>query len=186
MNIQFSFLAMESSDALRDFTTEKISKYEPLLNEAIKISVDFKENTAAKGVNSDFSVDINIVMPNSLIRVTEKGKDMYAIVDKLSDVVGRRLKKYNEKKAVLEPEKEIIPDEIEADPVDEYIDYVPKISKRITIPENKPLNESEAIERMELTAQNQILFKDINTGLISMIYKTGTNEYVLESLKQEI
>ncbi|MCK9368515.1 ribosome-associated translation inhibitor RaiA [Candidatus Dojkabacteria bacterium] len=187
MNIQFSFLGMNSSNALRDFTTEKVSKYEHLLTEATKISIDFKKNTATKGVENDFNVDINVVLPSSLIRVQESGKDMYAIVDKLVDVLGRRLKKYHEKKNVSETEKDILPEEeIEEDDKDEYIDYAPKVGKRVTILDIKPLNESEAIEKMELSGRNQILFKDISIGLVSMIYKNKDNEYILESLKKEI
>ena len=187
MNIQFSFLGMEVSNALRDFATEKISKYEPLLTDATKITVDFKANTSPKGVKNDFNVDINIVLPNSLIRVQENGKDMYTIVDKLADVVGRRLKKYHEKKTTTELNTEELPKEEASEPVtDSYIDYVPKISKKISITDTAPMDESEAIEKMELSGKSQILFKDVTTGLVSMIYKTSSNEYILESLKEKI
>jgi ribosomal subunit interface protein len=190
MNIQFSFLGMEASDALRDFTTEKITKYEHLLIDATKISVDFKKNTSAKGVDNDFNVDINIIFPNSLIRVQENGSDMYAIVDKLSDILGRRIKKYHEKKNENDLSKEVLIEEniedVAEEASDSYIDYVPKISKMILISDIAPKNEAEAIEKMELAQKNQILFKDISTGLVSMIYKTSANEYVLEALKREI
>lgn len=178
MDIQYSFIGMDSSDALKDFASEKILKYSKFLDKATSVVVDFKDSSKTKGVKADFILDIRVALPGSFIQVEEKGADMYAIVGKAADILGRRLKKYNEKKddteVVLVPEEEVT-EEV----TDEYISYTPKISKRVKVEDMTPMPEASAIEKMELDQQRQILFKNSDTGNISMIYKDENNEYIL-------
>jgi putative sigma-54 modulation protein len=43
----------------------------------------------------------------------------------------------------------------------------------------EPIQEAEAIERMELSGYDQYLFKNKNTGKISMIYRRNYGGYGL-------
>ena len=125
-------------------------------------------------------------MPNSGVRVEVNGENMYANIDEASDTLARRLKRYSEKKAywegvtpwkVLEANA-VLEHEHEEDE-DRYGDYVPTIAVRKKIEDMSPLEEGEAIERMELLGYNQLLFRNKNSGKISMIYKREQGEYGL-------
>ena len=48
-----------------------------------------------------------------------------------------------------------------------------------TIEELRPLEEAEAIELMELSGKNQLLFKSSKTSKISMVYKMPNGLYGL-------
>lgn len=186
MNFQVSFLGMDSSDSLKSYLDQKLSKHEELLTPATSIKAEFIENVSSRGVKNDFRFEINVHLPNALVRVEERGDDMYALVDKATDVLSRRIKRYLDKKSNWEgvtpwsdlEAQQNFEEDIE-EVVDNYIGYVPKISVRKNMENMSPMFESEAIERMELLGDSQILFKNSQTGKISMIYKNERGQYCL-------
>ncbi len=186
MNIQVSFLGMGSSDSLKSYLDEKLTKHQELLKTATSIKAEFIENVSSKGVKNDFRFEINVHLPNALVRVEERGEDMYALIDKSTDVLTRRVKRYLDKQSNwdgvtpwsdLEAQENFQEDSEEVK--DDYIGYVPKISVRKNMDIMSPMFESEAIERMELLGDMQILFKNSQTGKISMIYKNERGQYCL-------
>ncbi len=111
---------------------------------------------------------------------------MYAIIDQASDTLARRLKRYQERKSYWEgvtPWKVIEADanmeEIKEDTLEQYSDYTPIIATRKKIEDMTPLEEGEAIEKMELLGYDQYLFKNKATGKFSMIYKRIKGGYGL-------
>jgi len=187
--IKISFVGMEPSDTLKEYITEKLEKKEKLLKEATLIEVFFKENIHRRGVKEDYRVDITVTLPNSPIRIEQSGEDMYANIDLAMDILDRRLKRYRERRGYLEGVKpwkileadaalQALTEEVEGE-LDDYSDYVPKIAVRKTVKDIGPMEEAEAIERMELLGYDQFLFLNKTTGKISMIYKREMGGYGL-------
>lgn len=184
--IQVSFVGMKSSKALRKYTIDKIVKYKHLWEEATALEVSLKEYVKRKGTKDDFRVDITVTLPKSVVRVEVSGENMYANIDEASDTLARRLTRYSDRKnywegvtpwKVLEADAQlkIVEDEKE----DQYSDYVPTIAVRKKIQDMRPLEEGEAIERMELLGCDQLLFRNKGTGKISMVYKRVKGGYGL-------
>lgn len=195
-DIQISFVGMDATEALKKYLLEKILKKKNLFDDATSIEVFLKESVHSKGIEHDFKVDINVKLPNSVIRVEEKGSDMYANIDKGTDILFRRLKKYHDKKEywegkaswkILEAKEAIraLEEESEAE-IDNYSSYIPKITKRKILTEMFPIEEGEAIERMELSGYNQYLFKNKNNNKICMVYRRKNGEYGLVEPKDNI
>jgi len=187
--IQVSFVGMDPTEALKKYTLEKILKKENLLEEATKVEVVLKEQIYSKGIENDFRINIDVYLPKALVRVEESGPEMYANIDKATDVLFRRLKRYNDQKAhwegqeswrVMEAEaaQQSLSDEPEID-LEDYSDYVPKIAKRKIADDMSPLEEGEAIERMELMGYDHFLFRNKKTNKISMIYRRKKGDYGL-------
>jgi putative sigma-54 modulation protein len=195
-NIQVSFVGMEPTEALKKYTLEKIYKKENLLVEATKIEVTLKEQINSKGVQNDFRIDIDVYLPKAIVRVEESGADMYANIDKGTDILFRRLKRYNDQKKHWEgqeswrvQEAEVAQQSISEEPVEDledYSDYVPKIAKRKIADDMSPLEEGEAIERMELLGYDQYLFRSKKTNKISMIYRRKHGGYGLVEPPDEL
>ena len=193
-DIQISFVGMEPTTALKKYVVEKITKHKHLWKDATGMDIFLKENTKRRGVKDDFRVDITVALPNSSVRVEVSGENMYANIDEASDTLARRLKRYLDKKTywdgvtpwrVLESDANLM--DIGDDQVDNYENYVPKISVRKNIEDMSPLEEGEAIERMELLGYEQYLFRNKNTGKISMIYKRVQGDYgLVEPANSEI
>ncbi len=185
-DIQISFIGMEPTEALKKYTIEKIGKYEHLLDEATSMEVLLKQFKSSRGVKDDFRVNFNTVLPKSVVRVEVNGENMYALIDQASDTLARRLKRYQEKKTYWEgvtPWKVLEADanmeEVKDDTLEQYSDYTPTIATRKKIDDMTPLEEGEAIERMELLGYDQYLFKNKATGKFSMIYKRVKGGYGL-------
>ena len=77
---------------------------------------------------------------------------------------------------MLEADAQLEESDVEGDI---YENYVPTIAVRKKIEDMSPLEEGEAIERMELLGYDQLLFRSKSTGKISMIYKREQGGYGL-------
>jgi putative sigma-54 modulation protein len=187
--IQVSFVGMEPTEALKKYTLEKILKKENLLEEATKVEIVLKEQTYSRGIENDFRIDIDVYLPKAAVRVEESGPEMYANIDRATDTLFRRLKRYNDQKAHWEGqeswrvlEAESVNNELSEEFVtdlNDYSDYVPKIAKRKVVEDMSPLEEGEAIERMELLGYDQFLFRSKKSNKISMIYRRKHGGYGL-------
>lgn len=184
-DMKISFVGMEPTEPIKKYVIEKIGKHEHLLSDAISVEVFLKENINRRGIDHDFRIDINVSLPNSTVRVEVKGPQMYAIIDEASDTLARRIKRYIDRRSYWEgvtPWKVIEADSLNNTPIevsDDYSDYVPSISVRKKIEDMSPLEEGEAIEKMELLGYNQLLFRNKLTGKISMLYKRESGDYGL-------
>jgi putative sigma-54 modulation protein len=187
IDINVSFVGMEPTEALKKFVIEKIGKHENLLKDATKIEVFLKENQYRRGKDNDFRIDINVYLPNSQVRVEVVGEDMYANIDEATDILARRVKRYLDKREQWEGkipwkvlEADVALENMEEDiEDDEYIDYTPEITRRRILEDMSPTEEGEAIEKMELSGYDQILFRSKSTGKISMIYRRLDGTYGL-------
>lgn len=182
--IQVSFIGMEPTESLKKYLLEKLFKKENLLEETTGIEVYLKQQKNSKGIKDDFRIDIDVHLPKADVRVEEIGSDMYANIDKATDIIFRRLKRYHDQKAHWEGNEswKVLEAELtqpEEDDIDDYSDYVPKIAKRKTVEDMSPLEEGEAIERMELMGYDQYLFRSKRTNKISMLYKRKSGGYGL-------
>ena len=95
--IKITFDGLQPSDALKEYAVDKLMKYDNFLVNATSVNVVMVENEHAKGVDKDFSVDITVHIPGKVMHVEEVGGDMYAIIDKATDLIARRLRKREEK-----------------------------------------------------------------------------------------
>ena len=183
--IQIQFLGLKPTQPIKKYILEKIEKHKHLYKEATSIEVYVKENVNRRGVDSDFRIDINVVLPKSTVRVEVVGSNMYANIDQASDIMARRLKRYNDRKKYWEGsipwrvlEADVLNEDLKEQD-DEFSLYIPKIAVRKKVEDMSPMEEAEAIERMELWGYNQLLFRNKATGKISMVYRREKGDYGL-------
>lgn len=186
VNPQITVRSMELTVPIKDYAANKIAKYADILEKATNISVEITEFKPHSGVSQDFLVEINVKVPGTFVRVSEKGEDVYALIDKVSDLMARQMKRYEEKfeywqgaKSLKELETEIEDSEIAEgtqDYVDEYQVYMPEITKRTNV-DQQPITAEEAIERMELANSAFWMFRNSESGEYAVVYKRGTGGY---------
>jgi putative sigma-54 modulation protein len=189
--IQITFVGMQPTEALKKYCVEKIGKYEKLWKDATSIEVFLKENVNARGVKSDFRIDINAYLPNRKVRVEEEGEDMYKNIDKATDTLARQLKKTEEKSHfwdIKRPLKILGIGKSEEDKENEeekHYSYIPKIKSKKELEKLERYQEQEAIERMEMSGFNQMIFRHRDSGKICMAYKREKGGYGLVILNEE-
>jgi len=172
---------VEVTETIRAYVEKKVGKldrYLPTLGEA-KVEIS-REGT--KLPQQRFTVQVTLDSKGVLIRAQEKSKDMRAAVDKVVDVLSKRIERYKGKLydksrgvsfarqgAAIEEEEEI-----------EAPKRVVK-TKHILV---KPMPIDEAINQMELLGHDFFLFLDADTERLNLLYRRDDGNYGLIETEQ--
>jgi putative sigma-54 modulation protein len=194
MNVIITGRKVKVTVGIRTKVDEMLKKHEKFLKHANKIQVELAETTSHGGVDSDTYVEMVITMPKAIVRIVEKGRDFYAVIDAIDPILRRRLVRYNQharkwegKESWKLPEKEQFEKEIATMKEDVYaddLDVKPSITRYKQFSQNSPMHPAEAIERMELYGHEAFLFKNIETGKYSTVYKRSDGTYGLLEPKE--
>jgi ribosomal subunit interface protein len=177
-----TFIGMEPTEALRSKALDQFSKHDDLLKHVTKLEIFLKQRVQSRGVLQDFIVEVNANVPRSRVHVEEMGDDMYALLDRVSDVFYRRLRRYFDKKQnwegstpwrVLESEDQ---NDMQEEEIDDFAHYTPVIVERSVMEYLSPMEEAEAIERMELEGRSSYLFRRVD-GKWCMVYQLPGSVY---------
>ena len=170
---------VEISETTRAYIEKKVAKlgrYLPTLGEA-KVEIS-REGT--KLPEQRFTVQVTLDSKGVLIRAQEKSKDMRAAVDRVVDVLSKRIERYKGKRydksrgvsfarqgAAVEEGEEV--EELES----------PKRvvkTKRFLV---KPMPLDEAMNQMELLGHDFFLFLDADTERLNLLYRRDDGDYGL-------
>jgi ribosome hibernation promoting factor len=170
---------VEITEPTRAYIEKKVGKlgrYLPTLGEG-KVEIS-REGT--KLPEQRFTVQVTLDSKGVLIRAQEKSKDMRAAVDKVVDVLSKRIERYKGKLydksrgtsfarqgAAIEEEEGV--EEVEAHK------RVVK-TKRFLV---KPMPIDEAMSQMELLGHDFFLFLDADTERLNLLYRRDDGDYGL-------
>ncbi len=164
---------------------KKIEKHSNLLEQATSIEVIITK-IKSQGNLKFYEFKISVKLPRAFIKVKESGKNLNDLLDQVENILFRRLKRYHDLKRKWEGTeswKEVIKNDyyldIDSETFDDYSDFEPIITKRKTYEDDTPRHPAEAIELMELLGRTAFLFKNIETGKHSMVYKQKDGSYAL-------
>jgi putative sigma-54 modulation protein len=166
---------VELSETTRAYMEKKVSKldrYLPTLDEG-KVEIS-REGT--KLPEQRFTVQVTLDSRGVLIRAQEKSKDMRTAVNKVVEVLSKRIERYKGKLydkskgssfarqgAAIEAEEAEAPKKVVK-------------SKRFLV---KPMPIDEAINQMELLGHDFFLFIDADTERLNVLYRRGDGNYGL-------
>jgi putative sigma-54 modulation protein len=85
----------EITQALKDFITDKFSKFERYEKHIAEIIVELKVEKNLHIADNKI-VDVNIYVTGTIIRAEEANHDMYASIDSVIDKLERQLEKYED------------------------------------------------------------------------------------------
>ena len=166
---------MEVSETLKAYVEKKVGKlgrYLPIIGEG-KVEIS---REGAKLPEQRFIVQVTLDSKGVLIRAQEKSKDIRTAVDKVVDVLSKRIERYKGKlydkgRGVSFARQGTT---IEAEEIE-----VPKRvvkSKRFLV---KPMPVDEAIKQMELLGHDFFLFIDADTERLNLLYRREDGDYGL-------
>jgi len=163
------------SETTRAYVEKKVGKlgrYLPTLDEG-KVEIS-QEGT--KLPQQRFTVQVTLDSRGVLIRAQEKSKDMRTAVDRVADVLSKRIERYKGKRydkgrgvSFARQGAAIEEEEIEAP------GRVVK-TKHISV---KPMPVDEAIDQMELLGHDFFLFMDADTDKLNLLYRRTDGNYGL-------
>ncbi len=167
---------LEVSQTIHAYIEKKVGKlgrYLPTLSEG-KVEI-FREGT--KLPQQRFTVQVTLDSKGVLIRAQEKSKDMRAAVDKVVDVLSKRIERYKGKLydkrsrgvSLTRQGAAIEEEEIEA-------------PRRVVKTKHflvKPMPVDEATSQMELLGHDFFLFIDADTERLNLLYRRDDGNYGL-------
>ena len=166
---------VEVSETLEAYVEKKIgklSRYLPTIGEG-KVEISYE---GAKLPEQRFTVQVTLDSRGVLIRAQEESKDIRTAIDKVVDVLSKRIERYKGKLydkgrgiSFARQGAAIEAEEIEAP------QRVVK-SKRFLV---KPMPVDEAISQMELLGHDFFLFIDADTEKLNLLYRRENGNYGL-------
>lgn len=99
MNIKIKSTRLELTDAIRDYFQTKMDMVEKYLGDikAINCDVEIEKVVGGQHKGEIFRAEVNLEVPQKLLRVEKTEKDLYKAIDKVKDHLEVVIKKYKEK-----------------------------------------------------------------------------------------
>jgi len=176
MQIAVTFRHMESSDAIRNYVEEKLTRVKKYIDEPIDAQVVL---SVQKKINH--RAEVIMVAKGLTMKSTENKEDMYAAIDLMVDKIERQLKRYKDK---LKNHKgrEGIAQRLEktvysAASVDEGSDE-PEIIRSHSF-SVKPMSVEEAVMQMDLLHKDFLAFTDDRSNEMNVVYRRKDGNYGL-------
>ena len=166
---------VEVSETLEAYVEKKISKlgrYLPTIGEG-KVEIS-REGT--KLPEQRFTVQVTLDSRGVLIRAQEKSKDIRTAIDKVVDVLSKRIERYKGK--LYDKSRGISFARQGAAIEAEEIEAPKRVvkTKRFLV---KPMPIDEAISQMELLGHDFFLFIDADTERLNLLYRRDDGNYGL-------
>jgi putative sigma-54 modulation protein len=166
---------VEVSETIQAYVEKKVGKlgrYLPTLDEG-KVEIS-REGT--KLPEQRFTVQVTLDSRGVLIRAQEKSKDVRTAIDKVVDVLSKRIERY---KGKLYDKSRGVSFARQGAAIEEEEIEAPKRvvkTKRFLV---KPMPIDEAINQMELLGHDFFLFLDADTERLNLLYRRDDGNYGL-------
>lgn len=164
-----------AKDKLKDLIEKKVSKFEKYLIEGATAKVVLSK----AGQSERYKMEITLKGKGIFVRSEVESDNMYANLDTCLAKLERQIVRISGK--AKSSVKSVDPASLL------FFDEVPeeanaKIVKRKEF-ELDELSEEEAIEHLELLGNDFYIYKDVDTGLVSVLYKRADGDYGLIKTK---
>lgn len=99
MNIKIKATRLEMTPAINSYFQEKMDMIEKYLGDIRVINCDVEIEKAVGGQHKGeiFRAEVNLEVPQQLLRVEKTEKDLYKAIDKVKDHLEMMIKKYKER-----------------------------------------------------------------------------------------
>lgn len=178
MQISFTGKQFEVTDALRDYAERKLRKFEKQLRKVTSAHV--VQSTERAWHN----VDITVNADGKVFRGEGRSDNMYTSIDmavaKLETQIQHRKGKIIDRAHGRTPESRVPENEVVLAEAEEAApDEEPSRAVRRRRVQLAPMTVDEAIDEMELMAQQFLLFANAETGQLNVVYKRDQEGYGL-------
>lgn len=172
---------VDVTEAMRDYVEEKLSRLDRYNDQITDARVTLTvRDVRDSGRRNRVEVQLNV--PHGIIRAEEHHADMYAAIDKASDVLERQLRKF--KTRYMRQRNEALPDptpgpaEAAALTGDDVSEFSPEIVRQKRF-EMRPMSPEDAAAQMEALDHDFYVFKNMKSGSTSVVYRRKDGHYGL-------
>jgi ribosome hibernation promoting factor len=176
MQIAVTFRHMESSDPVREYLEEKLSRVKKYIDEPIDAQASLSVQKKIR-----HCAEVTLVAKGITIKGHEETNDMYAAIDAVVDKIERQLKRYKEKikhhKPLSGRERQVQKTIMQADSIDDsHPEPIIIETQSFTV---KPMSVEEAVMQMDLLHKDFLVFTDDGSAEINVVYRRKDGNYGL-------
>ena len=170
MQISVTFRQLEPSEALKNYVTERLRKFKRYLEGP-------QEAHVVLGLEKfRHLADVTINSNGRIIKGREENADMYAAIDLVMDKIDQQLRKMREKMRDVKGDRSRAAASAAA-LVAEGPPAPPQVRRRRQ--EVPPLQLTDALELMESKGDELLVFTDVTSGALSILYRRQDGGYLL-------
>ncbi len=174
---------LDVTDAMRSYAEEKLAKLDRFSDQIVDASVVMSYDTKQDAANPA-TVEVQVNLPNGIIRAEESAQDTYAAIDLVVDKLDRQLKRFKGRMLAKRQEAAPTPPDSEAtaaadaEEADDVFGDGPRIV-RVKRHVMRPMAPEDAALQMEALGHTFFVFHNVDTDLISVIYRRHDGDYGL-------
>ena len=163
MDITVTFRHVESTESLKEYAEEKISKIDKYFDYPIEAHIVL---TAEKFRRM---ADVTLNVNGAVINAEEETEDMYSAIDQVMDKIEVQVKRYRDKirKRRAKSESSLNIEQSE-EAVDSGADEPGIIGEKLVA---KPMDPEEAAMQFTMSQQDFLVFRNSRSSEINVIYK---------------
>jgi ribosome hibernation promoting factor len=167
MQTSVTFKNIDSSDHLKSYVTDKLDRFDRLLDNPAEANVVLKVEKFRH------IAEISVSGDRMKINGREETEDMYSAIDMVLDKLEKQIKKGKEKVRERRSKSRISVKMADLTPPagDDATQQV-----KVTYVEYKPMDVDEAILQMDLTNENFLVFTDARTDQINVLYRRNDGD----------
>lgn len=187
MDLTISSQHTTLTDAIREYAEKRMSK----LDERFKFDVNVNLRIRKEGTKREedrYIAEVTIPLKRGFIRSEERGDTPYSAIDLVQTNVERRIRRYKTKYSKrrrgnadglgAEFAEQIASAEVgNAEPEEEILELEFGQLVRTKKHEMPPITVQEATAQMDLLGHNFFMFKNRETGAISVVYRRHDEDY---------
>ena len=167
------------SDAIRNYIDRRLEKIDRVLEEGDVTSMEIRLEKDAE----NYVVRMIVNLRGDIIKVEERQPDLYTAVDFASDALEKQVKKLKGKfrsrhKAGMKGLSEVLSEGLEPQPEKTLEDKITSV-RRISL---MPMSLEEAVLQMDAMDHVFLVFRNVETNEINVIYRKKEGEYGLLEL----
>ena len=176
---------IEITDAMRSYAEEKLEKLERFSEHIVDAKVVM--SYAADGNPAlPAKVEVQLNLPNGVIRAEESGQDTYAATDIVVEKLERQLKRFKERKLAKRSQEPVMSDDPlpplpldgelppEAEPEAEAGEIV-RVKRHVM----RPMSPEDAMIQMEAIGHSFYVFRNMESGEVNVLYARHDGDFGL-------
>ncbi len=160
---------IEVTDAMRQYAEDKISKLERITDQVVDASIVMSYDTN-KHAGSPAKVEVQLNVPGGVIRAEERALDTYAATDLVAEKLERQLLRYKGRQ--LSQRAPLVPEPPATEP-EEREPQIARVKRHVL----RPMAPEDAAIQMEDLGHDFFLFRNVDTDLVSVIYRRNDGDY---------
>jgi putative sigma-54 modulation protein len=159
---------IDITDAMRSYAEDKLSKLDRFSDQIVDARVVMSYDERVGGAPAKVEVQLNV--PNGMVRAEERGLDTYAAIDQVVDKLERQLKRFKGRFIAKRNEEKPEPAPVDEGPAE------PRIvrTKRHVL---RPMSPEDAAIQMEALGHSFFVFRNVDTDLVTVIYLRRDGNY---------